>query len=221
MNSETEGLEAVISMLPELEKGLTNIDYTGEKPVFQILVASALDRGNCVWIDSENHSSTYALGEAGGERTTEKVRIGRAFTPFQHHQLCMELENYIDEKTEIVALPAVNGLYEDGQINREEAEELLEESLKKVRQLAERRGLKVLVSNSGKVEGETEYLTGLYTDREISIDETVEGLKFSSPGFRTMAYPGAGAIQTTIPLWLEAGGEINGEDKLHVQTTSR
>ncbi|MFB6175078.1 MAG: hypothetical protein ABEJ87_03805 [Candidatus Nanohalobium sp.] len=217
---ERKGLKAILSALPKLEEGLTQVDYTGDRPVFQLLVASNTE-GNCVWIDSENHSSTYALSDTGSSEILEKVRIGRAFTPFQHHQLCTGLENYIDDKTEIVALPAANGLYEDGQINSEEAEELLEESLENVREIASRKGLKVLISNSRNVEGKLEYLTGLYTENNLSINETVEGLRFESQGFSTMAYPGKGAVQTTIPLWLKLRGEKHGKNKLNIQKASR
>lgn len=116
-------------MLPELQKGITRMQYAGERPVFQLFTAYEALNGNCVWIDVENHSSTYALADVAGGDVLERVSIGRAFTPFQHHQLCMDLEEFVDEDTEMVAMPSVNGLYEDGQVNTEEAEELLEEAL--------------------------------------------------------------------------------------------
>ena len=107
---EGKSLKAVLSLLPELEKGVTRIQYSGERPVFQIFAAYEAIEGGCVWIDSENHSSTYALADVSGEEVMEKVSIGRAFTPFQHHQLCMDIEKFIHEETEMIALPAVNGL---------------------------------------------------------------------------------------------------------------
>lgn len=220
-SSERNGLRAVISALPRIDQGLTQVLYTGDKPVFQLLVASELEKGGrCLWIDSENHSSTYKLAEAGGRQKLERVDIGRSFTPFQHHQLCQRIEKYIDNSTEIIALPAVNATYEDGQIGKEEAEELLKDSLREVRKVAVDRGLKVVISNSSKVEGRLEYLTGVFSDRNLSVKETVHGIKFRSGDFRTMAYPGSGSIQTTIPLWGEAGGDKAGKNKLDLQATS-
>jgi len=109
-NKGKKGLNAVISLLPDLEEGITRIQYSGSKPVFQLLVGNELKNGECVWIDTDNHSSTYALTDIAGEDALEKTYIGRAFTPFQHHQLCMKIEEFIDAETEIIAIPAINGL---------------------------------------------------------------------------------------------------------------
>lgn len=222
-NVETGGLNAVLSMLPELKQGLTRMQYPGERPVFQLFTAYEALNGNCVWIDVENHSSTYALADVAGGDVLERVSIGRAFTPFQHHQLCMDIEEFVDEDTELVAMPSVNGLYEDGQISTEEAEELMEEALEHVKQVAEEKGLKVLISNSNRVEGDLEYLTGVYSQEFVSVKETSQGLKFSGSEFQTLIYPGSGVLQTTIPLWMrKAGGEPeDGKDKRYVQTAPR
>lgn len=210
-------LPAVVSLLPELHEGITRVQYTGDRPLFQLLVGGQLQEGGCVWIDAENHSSTYALADVAGEEALEKVRIGRAFTPFQHHQLCTSVEDFIDEETEIIALPAANGLYEEGQINADEAEELLQESLEHVKEIAEKRDLKVVISNSREAEGELEYLTGIYSGSHVTVKETREGLRFSSENFRTTVYPDTGKIQTTLPLWLEEV-EKDGKNKRYVQT---
>ncbi len=222
-NVESGGLKAVLSLLPELQEGVTRMQYSGSRPVFQLFTAYEALNGNCVWIDVENHSSTYALADVAGEDVLDRVSIGRAFTPFQHHQLCMDIEEFIDEDTELVAMPSVNGLYEDGQINTEEAEELLEEGLKHVREVAEEKGLKVLISNSDKAEGELEYLTGVYSQNFVSVKETGEGLRFSGSEFQTLIYPDSGVLQTTIPLWMrKAGGETeDGKDERYVQATPR
>lgn len=222
-NVESGGLKAVLSMLPELQEGVTRMQYSGGRPVFQLFTAYEALKGNCVWIDVENHSSTYALADVAGGEVLERVSIGRAFTPFQHHQLCMDLEGFIDEDTELVAMPSINGLYEDGQVNTEEAEELLEEALENVREVAEEKGLKVLISNSDRVEGELEYLTGVYSQNFVSVKETGQGLRFSGNEFQTLIYPDSGVLQTTIPLWMrEAGGETeDGKDERYVQAAPR
>lgn len=218
---QEKDLNVLASLMPELKTGVTRISYTGQKPVFQLVVGNELSNGECVWIDTENSSSTYALADIAGKNSLEKVSIGRAFTPFQHHQLCTNLEDFIDEKTSLIALPSVNGLYENGQVNTEEAEQLLEDALKHVKKLAEKHDLKVIISNSPKAEGKLEYLTGVYSNDFINIKETSQGLKFSSENFQTLIYPKNGILQTTIPLWTEkiSGGEKVGKDKRHVQTT--
>jgi len=220
---EKKGLRNVFSLLPQLEQGITKLQYKGERPVFQLFTAQEALNGDCVWIDVENHSSTYALADTGGRQVLEKVSIGRAFTPFQHHQLCMNLEDFIDEATEMIALPSANGLYENGQIKTREGEELLEEALTHVKKLAEKKNLKILISDSAKAEGELEYLTGVYSQNSISVKQTGEGLRFSGQDFETLVYPDSGVLQTTIPLWMKkAGGEKeNGKDKRHIQATPR
>jgi hypothetical protein len=221
VEKQSQGLNLVASLLPELEKGLTRIQYNGDRPVFQLLVGSEISNGECVWIDTDNSSSTYALADIAGEKALEKVSIGRAFTPFQHHQLCMELEEFIDEDTEIIALPSINGLYEQGQVNSSEAEELLEEALKNIREVAEKQDLKVIISNSSKAEGKLEYLTGVYSQDFVNIQETDQGLKFSSEDFQTLIYPKDGILQTTLPLWLQRkhGGDQDRKNKRHLQAT--
>lgn len=215
-----KGLNAVISLLPDLEEGITRIQYSGSKPVFQLLVGNELENGECVWIDTDNHSSTYALTDIAGERAMEKTYIGRAFTPFQHHQLCMNIEEFIEPETEIIAIPAVNGLYEDGQINKKEGEKLLEEALQHIKTVADQKELKIVLSNSSKTEGELEYLAGVYSHEFISINETKEGLKFSNNDFKTLIYPDSGVLQTTLPVWMrEKEDEKHGKNKRHIQAT--
>lgn len=201
----------VASLLPELEVGMTRLHYTGERNVFQLFVGKEVANGECVWIDTENHSSTYALADISGKRALEEVSIGRAFTPFQHHQLCTNIEEFIGKDTEIIALPAVNGLYEEGQIRTSEAEELLEEALEHVRDVAEKKDLKVILSNSSKADGKLEYLTGIHSQNSIDIDETVQGLKFSSDDFETLIYPGKNTLQTTLPFWMKKLGKNEGD----------
>jgi len=215
-----KGLNAVISLLPDLEKGITRIQYSGSKPVFQLIVGKELENRECVWIDTENHSSTYALTDIAGEDALEKTYIGRAFTPFQHHQLCMKIEEFIDAETEIIAIPAINGLYEDGQINKKEGEKLLEEALKHIKTVADRNEIKVILSNSSKTEGELEYLAGVYSHDYISVNETSQGLKFSNNNFKTLIYPESGVLQTTLPVWMDTKrGKKYGKNKRHIQAT--
>lgn len=89
--------------------------------------------------------------------------------------------------------------------------------------MAEKKGLKVLISNSDKAEGELEYVTGVYSQEYVSVKWNGEGLRFSGSEFQTLIYPGSGVLQTTIPLWMRkaGGGKRDGEDKRYEQKAPR
>lgn len=172
-------------------------------PVFQSMVASELEKtgGKAVWIDTRNESSTYALSGYGSSSILQKVKIGRAFTPFQHHNIMHQLEDFVDEETELLVLPNIDHLYLDGQVNEWETEELFEESWEKVLQLQDKYGLKVLVSAS-KSSSLYYYVSG-DSDNKIDVDKTSQGWKYDSEEFDQMMYRDKGQLQTTIPYWVE------------------
>lgn len=167
------------------------------------MVASELEKtgGKAVWIDTRNESSTYALSGYGSSSILQKVKIGRAFTPFQHHNIMHQLEDFVDEETELLVLPNIDHLYLDGQVNEWETEELFEESWEKVLQLQDKYGLKVLVSAS-KSSSLYYYVSG-DSDNKIDVDKTSQGWKYDSEEFDQMMYRDKGQLQTTIPYWVE------------------
>lgn len=177
-------------------------------PVFQALVAEEL-RGrsaSAVWIDSKNESSTYALSKFGGKEVLEKVQIGRAFTPFQHHRLIHQLEEFIQENTEILVLPNIDFLYLDGQLKEWEAKELFKETWKKILEVREEYGLKLLVSLSSRDSG-LSYAVIDDADNKIQVEATQEGWKYDSQDFEQYAYRDGGEVQTTVPYWHQKTSE--------------
>ena len=142
-----------------LEEGVNLVESPEGFPVFQSLVAWELSEGTAVWIDSGNQASTYALRSRGGPEVMEKVEIGRAFTPFQHHSLVHNLEGFVDEGTELLILPKIDLLYLDGQLSDWEAEELFQETWYKINELEDERGLKIAVSfeKNGFLSGARQY----------------------------------------------------------------
>lgn len=197
-----------IDSTPDVDQGINLVKKPEETPVLQALTAKALagKDAKAVWADVKNEASTYALA---GQRPDllERVEVGRAFTPFQHHRLIHELEEFIYPDTELLVAPHFPLLYLEGSTNQWESEELFEESWKELKRLQKRHGLKVLVTlpDSGsqlclKVEVDSE--------KVIEVEETSSGWKYSSENFETKAYRRTSKIfQTTMRLWEDVEGK--------------
>lgn len=194
--------EAVIQTSPNLVKGINLIRKPQNLPAFQALVAKELDgkNGSAVWIDAKNESSTYAISSIGSQELLEKVHIGRAFTPFQHNNLIQDLENFINEDTEVLVLPNVTFLYEDGQANEWEAKELFESTWSKIKEIQEVHNLKVLTSLPAD-HSTFDHILELGKDNEIEVRPTDSGLKYDSESYEHLVYHDSGSLQTTIPFW--------------------
>jgi len=193
----------VLKSQPELQKGINLIQKPDKLPVFQSLITSELEKTdrNAVWIDTRNESSTYALSSYGCSGLLEKVKIGRAFTPFQHHNLVHQLEEFVDKDTELVVLPHIDHLYLDGQLRDWEAQELFEESWDKILQLQDRYDLKIIVSANR--DSSLYYYVSGDADNKIRVDKTTHGWKYDSEEFDQMIYRDQGQLQTTMPYWFE------------------
>ncbi|PSG99079.1 MAG: hypothetical protein BRC29_03055 [Nanohaloarchaea archaeon SW_7_43_1] len=177
-------------------------------PVFQSLIAFELEKENtsAIWIDSKNESSTYALQSCGSPKILEKVHIGRAFTPFQHHRLVNQLEDFINENTELLVLPNIDFHYLDGQVKKWEAEELFQETWEKILKLQEENDLKVLVSLSSKNSG-LSYAVICDSQNKIKVEATEQGWKYDSENFEQYTYQDGREVQTTIPYWIQKTSE--------------
>ncbi|EGQ42922.1 MAG: hypothetical protein J07AB43_09110, partial [Candidatus Nanosalina sp. J07AB43] len=167
---QSEKQHVVVQSQPQLRQGVNLITKPEDLPAFQSLVSNELESrdSTAVWIDSGNESSTYALRSVGTRSTMEKVYIGRAFTPFQHHTLVHGLEEFVRENTEILVLPNIDLLYLDGQVREWEAEELFEEVWQKILKTAEKHELRVLVSFSSEGKSLLQYAR-----KDIEIEITV------------------------------------------------
>lgn len=187
---------------PELKKGLNLVKKPGNQPIFQALAGSELEGRNAkaVWIDSGNEASTYALNQHGGPRILEKVKIGRAFTAFQHHSLVQQLEESIEPETELLILPNITYFYCEGQLADWEAEELFRETWQKVKELQEKYNLKVAVSKHCE-QPEIPYYISPDCPHQIEVETTRKGLKYDSEEYEQLIYRENQAIQTTMPFW--------------------
>ena len=187
---------------PEVEKGINLVRKPGRMPALQALTAKSLagKQSKAVWADVKNEASTYALA---GQKPSllEKVEIGRAFTPFQHHKLVHELEDFIDSDTEVLVVPHFPLLYLSGSTNEWESEELFEESWNEVKRLQKKYGLKVIVTVPNS---ESQLCLKVEADagKVIEVEKTSSGWKYSSEDFDTRAYRKNSKIfQTTIRFW--------------------
>lgn len=197
----------MVKNYPSLEKGLNLLQKPGKLPVFQAIVAEELEarKASAVWIDSRNESSTYALSSFGGQQIMDKVRIGRAFTPLQHHRLIHQLEDFVEEDTELLVLPNIDFLYLDGQVKEWEAEELFQETWQKILEVQKEYGLKVIVSVSQ--DSALSYAVIGDSDNKIRVETTEQGWKYDSDDFEQFAYRDGTEVQTTVPYWLRKTSE--------------
>lgn len=181
---------------PQLQKGINKVEKPGGVPVFQSILARQLEGRNdsAVWIDTDNESSTYALNSFSPE-LMDKVWIGRAFTPFQHHSLVDQLEDFMREDTEILALPNITMLYTEGQVREWEARELFSETWSKLKEIQQEKNLKILISGNGFSD-----LIEPDIDHSIKLEKTEQGLKYSGEN-QQMAYSQGTGTQTTLGYW--------------------
>ena len=191
----------ILQTRPQLSKGLNLLERPENLPIFQVLTAAELEGRNssAVWIDSRNEASTYALSNHGGPEILEKVRIGRAFTPLQHHSLIHQLEEFVNQDTELLVLPNLTYHYVEGQLADWERNELFEETWTQIREMQEEYDLKVLLSLYRREE--MDCFIEAECGNKITVETTNEGLKYSSDGFKQMAYREGRTLQTTIPYW--------------------
>lgn len=191
--------EKVLETVPGLKEGINLIDKPSGVPVFQELLGHHLEPDSeALWIDTGNEASTYAL--ASQDRSLmERVRIARAFTPFQHHTLSTSLGEYSGSETEVMVLPRVNQLYLESGLKEWERRELFQEAWSSVMRLQEEKSLKVMVS--AVEDSETGSMVKADSDNRIEVGQTSQGRRYVSDSFRQLTYPGDGYIQTTVPMW--------------------
>ena len=194
--------EKLIQSSPEIVEGVNLVRKPEKLPVFQALVAKEIEgkSASAVWIDAKNESSTYAISSIGNQGLLEKVHVGRAFTPFQHNNLIQNLEEFIQDDTELLVLPNVTFLYEDGQANEWEAKELFESTWNKIKEVQERHDLKVLTSLPPRHD-RFDYILEVEKDNEIEAQPTDSGLRYNSEEYDQLVYHDSGGLQTTMPFW--------------------
>ncbi len=190
----------------ELENGVNLIVHKGDKDsVLHNITAQKTGKHGykALWIDTENHGSSYQLAAAGNQEVLDKVEIARAFTTYQHYTLVQRIDEYIKPDTELILLPSIDGLYETGQLNEDESRELLKQSLNHLNNLAENKNLEIAATLSKKGKGEYHGLVETKSVKKVEADSQMLGkdlVEESGYGYRV--------LQTRIPDWIENREEL-------------
>ena len=199
--------------LPALEPGVTLLD--GGPAALHRLVCAELARGRraALWVDPGRAVSTYALYDlAPSRRALAGLRVARAFTAYQHHDLVRALVRRATPRTQLVVLPAVADLYRDDDVPDYEREALFEAGLAAVAGLADALSVPVLLSDDG--DDALSAVAAEYADATVAAERTDLGLAFRGAGFETLGYWGRGWWQTTIPYWVDLFGVRDPEEPL-------
>jgi hypothetical protein len=136
--------------LPDVEPSVTVL--ASDSDVAHAIHALAVDHvlrsgGDAYWIDPGTHAQTGPVVElAPSDRTLGRVRVVRAFTPFQHHQLLRSLPDLQHRETALVVVPELGRYYRTDEILAGEGQELLLGGLASLAGLARRRDTPVLVT---------------------------------------------------------------------------
>jgi hypothetical protein len=200
-----------VNQLPTLDSGVTYLDTDDPSALYRV-VARHLEehRGPAYWVDACNRAVPATLHDALSGQARRSLRVARAFTGYQHHELVRDLPARVRPNTSLVVAPAVGALYADDDVPDYEADAMCASTLELLDAVATAVDTPVLVTAS----------TGTYADEvRATADHTLDamatnaGLRFEGAGFRTDVYVDRWGFQTTIPYWVDllgvAPGEVN------------
>jgi nucleotide-binding universal stress UspA family protein len=190
--------------VPTPSPGLVHLRRPAARsPALHRFVAAALaDRdGHVLWIDAGGDARTLALDDhLPGARDLADVRVARAFTAYQHHELVRRTVRRAGDDTALVVAPCTAVLYGDDDVPDYLGRDLLDASLATLRELADALEVPAVVTTPG--EGTTHgELVADAADRTLACERTRAGLRFSGPDVQTTVYHDAAGFQTTIPYW--------------------
>jgi len=220
--------------LPELTAGLTLLD--ADSDVDRALHALAVDHvllsgGTACWIDPGTRARTDPLVElAPSARILDRIRVARAFTPFQHLALVTALPELVTDRTELLVVPAFDGYYRTDDLLGDEGREMLLAGLAALAGVAREHDLPVLVTRERADEFAAPIATA--TTRTIRCEATLFGPRFrASDGGdgsdetrdETLVYPSdcGRYVQTTLAFWervLAAREPLHGSQDTGVAT---
>jgi len=212
--------------VPDIEKGITRIECEPDTPIFQAILGKNLSlTGKALWIDSGNTSSTYALTSQGDENILQRVRIGRAFTEFQHHHLVNRIEEFLNPETEYLVLPNIDQQYKKSNASSKEVKDLFRDVLSKILSVKrDKSEIKIIYSFASDDGSAINMELRKRTENVIQIEENSHGLENSLTQEEKMFYRIQGGIQTTMPFWTKSVRKTidktpvvkNGENQLNL-----
>lgn len=196
--------------LPQLEPGITLLrtETVQSAGFLQVSCDTLPPSTDGLWIDSRNTANTYRLYElVETERTLSGLEIARAFTAYQHFELCRRLCRRVTADTDLVCLPNITSLYQDDDVPAHERDHLFEAVCAGLAGLAETYSIRILISTPAENDLVDELAT--LADRELCVQSTPFGCYFEGDDHETMMYPTPGGWQTTIPYWVELFGAVD------------
>lgn len=220
MSQQVTAGKALPAELPQVEPGITLLRTESVQSVgfLQLALGSLSAASSALWVDSRNTANTYRLYEAvDNDHVLSGLEIARAFTAYQHFELCRQLCRRGTSDTTLVCLPNITSLYQDDDVPTHERDQLFGAVCAGLAGLVETYSLRILLSTPATNEL-VDQLTAL-ADRELQVETTPFGCYFEGDGYETTVYPTRGGWQTTIPYWVELFGAIN-ETEL-VETASK
>jgi hypothetical protein len=193
--------------LPTLSSGVTCLDDADAPTALYRVVGRHLadERGPAYWIDACNRAAPAAIERHVPRRGRDALRITRAFTGYQHHELVRSLPGTIRETATLVVAPAVGALYADDDVPESEADALFASALELLGAVATAVDVPVLVTA-----GATPYADDVReaADRALDAVATDVGLRIEGATFASDVYWDRWGFQTTIPYWVELLGTI-------------
>ncbi|KAB1193929.1 hypothetical protein GJR96_10955 [Haloferax sp. MBLA0076] len=212
------------SACPRLEPGvmLLRRPREGRHALHRLVTAELARRdGSAYWVDSRNDAVTHALYEhAQSRRTLRGLRIARAFTAYQHHELVSSLPGRVSSRTALIVVPQLPALYRDPDVPAGEARTLFDSAVTILDALAESLSVPILVTAREGTDDQFSDVLANTADRTVECRDTREGVAFTGEDVQTLVYHHRGYWQTTIPYWVELLGVAPEGDLAHVGPTT-
>lgn len=158
------------------------------------------------WLDARNAASTYALQETVGPDGLAAIRVARAFTAYQHHELVRQTVREIDDAALVVA-PNVAALYRDDDVPTHETTPLFEATITTLQALGHAAAVPVVVTATG--DDDLAATVAATADDRLTVDHTRCGLRVTGPDHETMLYRDRTGWQTTVPYWVDLFGAVD------------
>lgn len=105
--------------IQELDPGLNVIDVPSHRSgaVHQVALNAAVGtEGETVWVDARNNAISQLLRHPGTRRHFADIRLARAFTAYQHHELIRTLPGELAPDTPLIVAPCITSLYQDDDV---------------------------------------------------------------------------------------------------------
>ncbi len=199
--------------MPSLEPGLTFVAQPDGRGGVAALARHA-DATETLWVDARGAASTYALTADADRGALRGLRVARAFTAHQHHELVSRTVDAASARTDLLVAPNLAALYEAADGPESERDRLYEATCSLLAALAASMEIPVLTGAPDATDAHRETLRER-SAHEITCRPTAFGYAVDAPGFTQSGYWGAGWWQTTIPYWVEVCGAVD-----HVEATT-